>query len=135
MDDVTTVKMNYRFEQWSKTILECQSSGQTVTCWCSENGINIKRYYYWLRKIRKQACDMYYIHRQNNRPIKGIHSLDTRFTREDFYAKLVINYKIHSIEKSRQLQRNLYLAAKKNKQRRFHALYIRCFLYEGLKTI
>ncbi len=57
MDDVTTVKMNYRFEQWSKTISACQSSGQTVTCWCSDNGINVKSYYYWLRKIRKQACD------------------------------------------------------------------------------
>ena len=33
----------------------------------------------------------------------------------------------HSIEKSRQLQRNLYLAAKKDKQRRFHALYYRIF--------
>lgn len=33
----------------------------------------------------------------------------------------------HSIEKSRQLQRNLYLAAKKEKQRRFHALYDRIF--------
>ena len=33
----------------------------------------------------------------------------------------------HSIEKSRQLQRNLYLAAKKDKQRRFHALYNRIF--------
>lgn len=33
----------------------------------------------------------------------------------------------HSIEKSRQLQRNLYLAAKKDKQRRFHALYDRIF--------
>ena len=33
----------------------------------------------------------------------------------------------HSIEKSRQLQRNLYLAAKKDKQRRFHALYDRSF--------
>lgn len=29
----------------------------------------------------------------------------------------------HLIDKSRQLQRNLYLAAKKDKQRRFHALY------------
>lgn len=28
-----------------------------------------------------------------------------------------------SKEKSRQLQRNLYLTAKKDKQRRFHALY------------
>lgn len=33
----------------------------------------------------------------------------------------------HSIEKSRQLQRNLYLAAKKDKQRRFHVLYDRIF--------
>lgn len=33
----------------------------------------------------------------------------------------------HSIEKTRQLQRNLYLAAKKNKQRRFHALYDRIY--------
>lgn len=33
----------------------------------------------------------------------------------------------HSIEKSRQLQRNLYLAAKKDKQRRFHALYDRIY--------
>lgn len=29
----------------------------------------------------------------------------------------------HSIEKSRQLQRNLYLTAKKDKRRRFHAMY------------
>lgn len=33
----------------------------------------------------------------------------------------------HSIEKSRQLQRNLYLAAKRDKQRRFHALYDRVY--------
>ena len=33
----------------------------------------------------------------------------------------------HLIEKSRQLQRNLYLAAKKDKQRRFHALYDRIY--------
>ena len=33
----------------------------------------------------------------------------------------------HSIEKLRQLQRNLYLAAKKDKQHKFHALYDRIF--------
>jgi len=33
----------------------------------------------------------------------------------------------HSIEKSRQLQRNLYLAAKRDKQRRFHTLYDRVY--------
>lgn len=34
---------------------------------------------------------------------------------------------LHSIEKSRQLQCKLYLAAKKDKQRRFHVLYDRIF--------
>lgn len=33
----------------------------------------------------------------------------------------------HSLDKSRQLQCKLYLAAKKNKQRRFHALYDRIY--------
>ena len=33
----------------------------------------------------------------------------------------------HAIENHEQLQRNLYLAAKKDKQRRFHALYDRIF--------
>ena len=45
----------------------------------------------------------------------------------------------HSIEKSRQLQRNLYLTAKKDKQRRFHALYDRIFrldvLWRALKEV
>ncbi len=38
----------------------------------------------------------------------------------------------HSIEKSRQLQRNLYLTAKKDKRRRFHALYDRIFRLDVL---
>lgn len=36
--------------------------------------------------------EMYYIHKQNNRPIRVYHTLDSRFTLEDFYAKLVINF-------------------------------------------
>ena len=37
------------------------------------------------------------------------------------------NAQLHQIDKSRQLQRRLYLAAKKNRNRRFHALYDRIF--------
>lgn len=36
--------------------------------------------------------EMYYIHKQNNRPIRVYHTLDSRFTLEDFYAKLAINF-------------------------------------------
>lgn len=34
--------------------------------------------------------EMYYIHGQNNRPIRVYHTLDSRMTMEDFYAKLQI---------------------------------------------
>ena len=37
------------------------------------------------------------------------------------------NGQLHQINKSRQLQRKLYLAAKKCRERRFHALYDRIF--------
>lgn len=37
--------------------------------------------------------EMYYIHKQENRPIRVYHTLDARFTLEDFYAKLSINFR------------------------------------------
>ncbi|MDN5315584.1 MAG: hypothetical protein PWP10_4336 [Clostridiales bacterium] len=37
--------------------------------------------------------EMYYIHKQENRPIRVYHMLDARFTLEDFYAKLSINFR------------------------------------------
>ncbi|HWT73125.1 MAG TPA: nucleoside hydrolase [Mobilitalea sp.] len=37
--------------------------------------------------------EMFYLHKQNNRPIRVYHTLDARFTLEDFYSKLAINYK------------------------------------------
>jgi hypothetical protein len=42
--------------QTTKVIQECQASDLTVTAWCNQNNINIKSYYYWLRKIRLKAC-------------------------------------------------------------------------------
>jgi purine nucleosidase len=36
--------------------------------------------------------DMYYIHGQNNRPIRVYQEIDARFVLEDFYAKLALNY-------------------------------------------
>ncbi|SHK21486.1 Inosine-uridine preferring nucleoside hydrolase [Anaerocolumna jejuensis DSM 15929] len=38
------------------------------------------------------AQDMHYLHEQNNRPIRVYHTLDSRFTMEDFYAKLALNF-------------------------------------------
>ena len=57
MDQVTQAKTELRLQSWSELIAECQSSCMTVKDWCATHDINIKTYYYWLRKIRKQALD------------------------------------------------------------------------------
>ena len=54
MDQVTLVKNQMRARNWQKLIQARQDSGQTVVSWCRENNINIKTYYYWLRKLRQQ---------------------------------------------------------------------------------
>lgn len=57
MDQVTYVKTKFRQEQWEKLITNFQSSGLKVDEWCEENHISRNAYYYWLRKIRKKACE------------------------------------------------------------------------------
>lgn len=44
-----------RLKNWMQIIERCQarSQGQSAKQWLSDNGINEKTYYYWLRKIRK----------------------------------------------------------------------------------
>ena len=46
-----------RLANWTETIKECQSrpKGQTTKQWLEEHGISDKQYYYWLRKVRKNA--------------------------------------------------------------------------------
>ncbi len=56
MDKITH---EVRLSQWKLVIEQCQSrpEGQTAKQWLAENGISSKSYYYWLRKIRKQAYE------------------------------------------------------------------------------
>lgn len=55
MDKVTDAKTEFRLKQWTQIIQACRSSGITVVSWCSQNNVNPKSYYYWLRKIRSLA--------------------------------------------------------------------------------
>ena len=36
--------------------------------------------------------DMFYVHGQNNRPIRVYNSIDARFILEDFYSKMELNF-------------------------------------------
>ena len=54
MDKITH---EMRLNNWTEICRQCQArpSGMTVENWCNENGIKIKTYYYWQRKVRREV--------------------------------------------------------------------------------
>lgn len=54
MSAIRTIKAELRHKEWREQIRECQDSGQTVTKWCSSNGIKLSTYYTRLRKVREE---------------------------------------------------------------------------------
>lgn len=57
MDKVSIVKHQFRMEEWRKRIVECQSSGMTVSHWCKQNGYCEQTYYKYLKRIREEMVD------------------------------------------------------------------------------
>ena len=57
MENVIQVRNEYRRQQWTQIILECQNSGLSNKEYCRQNGISEKAYYYWLRKLRNAAAE------------------------------------------------------------------------------
>ena len=57
MDEISIVKKQVQKAEWTERIRKCSESGLTVSEWCRENGINLKTYYYHLRKLRKKICE------------------------------------------------------------------------------
>ena len=54
---IASVKNEVQLREWQEHIKSQQSSGLTVQQWCKENGVNIKTYYYHLRKVRNQLIE------------------------------------------------------------------------------
>lgn len=65
MDKVKAVKSQLRLKQWAERISECQASSMTVVAWCEAHDINVKTYYYWLRKVREATVE--------NLPVNAMH--------------------------------------------------------------
>ncbi len=59
-----------RFTQWKQIISQCQNrpKGQTAKQWLADNQIGEKSYYYWFRKVRKEA----YRELQDNPPLPAM---------------------------------------------------------------
>jgi len=56
MDHISYMKSKVKYDYWKKIIDDYQISEKTVIAYCKDNDINVKSYYYWLRKIREQVC-------------------------------------------------------------------------------
>jgi len=49
--------MNIRIAQWSEVIKEAYGSELSITEWCKQNEISKRKFYYWVKKVRRTACD------------------------------------------------------------------------------
>ena len=57
--DTQKITTEYRKSQWINIIQKRQDSGQTIGDFCQAAGINKSAYYYWLGRIRKEACEAF----------------------------------------------------------------------------
>jgi len=55
MSEITALKHQMQLTKWTERIHRCQTSGMKVPDWCSANGLNVKTYYYWLKRVREQS--------------------------------------------------------------------------------
>ena len=56
MNEISRVKKEVKLAQWAEMVKSRNESGLTVTDWCKRNGINLKTYYYRLKRVRQAVC-------------------------------------------------------------------------------
>ena len=57
MNEIAKVKKEVKLAQWAEMVKSRNESGLTVTDWCKQNGINLKTYYYRLKRLRQAVCN------------------------------------------------------------------------------
>ena len=56
---LNTAKHESYIQVWRERVMACRSSGKTIVDWCQENGINLKTYYYWQKRVwDKEIMDL-----------------------------------------------------------------------------
>jgi len=51
------VAVEYRYTKWAQVIQNRNESGQSIRAYCQSEGIQENAYYYWLKRLRKKACE------------------------------------------------------------------------------
>lgn len=56
MHEIARIKNEVRLKQWAEMVQSRNESGLTVSEWCRQNGVNLKTYYYRLKRVRQALC-------------------------------------------------------------------------------
>ena len=83
MNEIVRVRNEVRMRQWAEMIRCRNESGLSVSEWCEQNGINIKTYYYRLKRVRETLCSEIEQH-----DIVSVQPVSKRF--EDAYIRLLV---------------------------------------------
>ena len=53
MEGISLIEAKHEsyLQLWRGRVMDCRNSGKSIAVWCEENGINIKTYYYWQKKV------------------------------------------------------------------------------------
>ena len=70
MNEIAKVKKDVKLAQWAEMVRSRNESGLTVREWCRQNDINLKTYYYRLKRLRQAVCNE--IERHDIVPVKAI---------------------------------------------------------------
>ena len=46
-----------KLSMWADRVTACRESGMTVRQWCEENGISVKTYYNWQKRLYQMATE------------------------------------------------------------------------------
>ena len=50
-----TLNSQKKYALWGERVAACRGSGQSVSCWCAENGVSTASYYKWQKRIFQMA--------------------------------------------------------------------------------
>lgn len=75
MNEIAKVKKEVRLAQWAEMVRSRNEIGLTVTDWCKQNGINLKTYYYRLKRMRQAVYNE--IEQHDIVPVEPAAKLDT----------------------------------------------------------
>ena len=55
---IAEIKESVQLRTWQREIEERQASGMSIDEWCNRLGISRNTYYYRLRRVREQLCEL-----------------------------------------------------------------------------